>query len=166
MSVKHPRAWVRHLVSSPSLLTMLLASLLLGASAHADIPPPKTVSEPIETVSRELHPAGPTIRKEWRHTAAASPYRIEFEGARSGQLLWEQTRLQRLPDGQWVVAFNRPASPPRAPVPLDARHPTRLKVGNARWTIEILKESPIAPQAGIATEAEPSIDLRLTREPR
>lgn len=146
--------------------TCALAALLLlsGANVLADASsPPQWERSPIETVTRDMHPAGPTIRHEWRPSANATPIRIEIEGARSGALLVGQIRLQHQVHGPWAMAVTTPAGEITQTIALSTRDPTHVKASGYRWKVEVLKETTVTPQPGIATEAEPSLDLRITR---
>ena len=161
MPIKPNSGATNHLfVTLPLALGLTFGS----GAALADAATPDTHrNPPLEAITRDMHPSGPTIRHEWKHSTNATPIRIEIEGARSGALLIGQVRLQHQPDGVWAMVTTTPAGEITQTIALGTQHPTRVKASGYRWKVEVLKETTVTPQPGIATEAEPSLDLRITR---
>lgn len=117
-----------------------------------------------ETVVRYDHPAGATIVHEFRHAPQDPPYRLRFEHALSGRLLVKGVRLVYTPQGQWIV---QPSSG-KPVVVLDAAAPVygykyRFAQAGQKWRVWVTHHVVPVVQPGIATEAEPSVDMELQR---
>jgi hypothetical protein len=148
----------RHLLSLVLLMTVA-ACAAMPSPPKASPDDPGQVTGGIETVQRILHPAGPTIRREWRQDQGSPVSRIQIANARSGQLLVGQTRLQRLPDGGWQITTG-------------AGHVLRLATGSGagsqafaeggrNWTLRVEKETLPILRPGVSTEGEPALDLLI-----
>ena len=117
-----------------------------------------------ETVVRYDHPAGATIVHEYRRAPQDQPYRLRFEHALSGRVLVKGVRLVYTPQGQWMVqpSHGKPV------VVLDVAaavygHKYRFVQGGQKWCVWVTHHDVPVVQPGIATEAEPSVDVELQR---
>jgi hypothetical protein len=141
-------------------MLVLLTSLTAGCAAdHRH--PAKDTMPPLETVVRELHPAGPTVVRSWRSSADTPPYRIEIRGARSGRLLIGQMRLLNETGGYWFIV-----NPTGLKLPLPADADAAAVVfedSGQRWQVRVLKRVTPSTTPGIAMEGEATLDLRLDR---
>jgi hypothetical protein len=99
-----------------------------------------------EVITKEMHPAGPTIQTEWRKTPTQTPYRIQYEGIKSGHVLVGKARLIRNANGYWYAELS-----------------SKIKVAGQVWNIEVTHQETPVEQSGIATESEPSLNLLLFR---
>jgi len=140
-----------------------VCAMCVGMVACAtDASPTPGYLQDTPTVVQERHPAGMTTRRESRHAPGQTPYRIELLGARSGRLVVGQVRLWRQADGRWTLESSNgerltvreagQGTPPILP---------RFVEGGVTWTVRVTGESVPVPRNGIATEAEPSLDLVL-----
>lgn len=111
----------------------------------------------IETVTRTLHPAGPSVRHEWRLTATGPVQRIKLERARSGEWVLGQTRLMRDPNGVWAIVQ---ADGQRRPLDTSGV-PQTFNDSGKNWRVRVSAEEVPVHRPGIATEAEPSLNLSL-----
>ena len=150
--------------SKSFLLSLLFVVALPHASWGGSGNAPKIDVADQMSVSQELHPTGPTIKREWRKTPAEPPYQIQYEGIRSGHLLWGQARLVRNERGAWYVETSA-----KKRVYLlgendqkTKRAKTFTEAGQV-WKIAVSQQSLPVTQAGIATESEPALDLKLLR---
>lgn len=117
-------------------------------------------------VTRDLHPSGPVVRREWRVTPDAAPYRIVLEHVLSGRRVVGSVRLVRTSDGSWllepdngnVLLLVRPNEPASARCNV-------LRQGRVVWSVRVTKVDAPQEQPGTALEAEPSLDLLLERKP-
>jgi len=113
-----------------------------------------------ETVQREFHPAGPTTIREWRVNSVEQPYRIAFERIRSGHLLVGKARLQRQYNGTWFVVLS---SGTRVRLLGSKETKTKTLVTFAEdkriWKVRVTNQELPVDRPGIATEAEPSLDM-------
>ncbi|EGI78600.1 hypothetical protein [Hylemonella gracilis] len=125
-------------------------------SSSASLPPP-------DSVTRDLHPSGPTVVRTWGGSAGTPPDRIELTHARSGRRLIGQARLLRQAAGQWVVqnsaGFQQAL---RVDAPTSS---VSFEESGQRWRVRVLKQSEPVAKPGIATEDEPNLDLVLERLP-
>jgi hypothetical protein len=144
---------------SMGLLFILSACTAPWASPSAPAVAPSPVVSGIETVQRILHPAGPTVRTEWRADERSAVSRIHIVNARSGQVLLGQTRLQRLNDGGWQISVGN-AAPLRLNTPTGT-NPQRFVDGGQNWEISVEQQHVPRVQPGVSTETEPALDLRL-----
>lgn len=132
------------------------SAVCLGLAACA------TSLPPTPTIVQENHAAGPTTRREWRHTPEQTPYRIELLGARSGRLLVGQARLWRQANGTWSIKSSGGQWVTVHGAGTDAAsEPHRFTEGAATWTMRVTRESLPVSQPGVAFEAEPTLDLVL-----
>ncbi len=151
----------------PSLLPLVLL-LTLGACTATGAPSSGAAGGPvpgvggIETVERTMHPAGPTVRTEWRAQALAPVSRIRMVNARSGQVLLGQTRLQRVGDGGWQISTGN-AAPWRLNTQKSAS-PQTFVDGGQTWTLSVEQAHVPRVQPGLSTETEPALDLLLQRQ--
>lgn len=143
-------------------MVMLLTSMTAGCAA--DNPQPaRTSTPPLETVVREMHPAGPTTVRTWRNSADTPPYRLELQRARSGRLLVGQARLLNVPGGQWFIVN---ATGLKLPLPAETPSATlAFEESGQRWLVRVLKRDMPVRTPGIAVEGEASLDLLLERQP-
>ena len=117
-----------------------------------------------ETITQELHPAGLTIRREWRSSQAEHPYRIQYESIRSGHVLVGQARLFHDTSGIWYVESSN-----KKRLDLLGRNESKTKTlktfteANQVWRIRVSRQEIPQTQPGVATESEPSLDLELLR---
>lgn len=117
-----------------------------------------------ETVTQELHPAGPTTRREWRGDQAEQPYRIQYDRIRSGQVLVGKARLIRGKNGAWYVESSN-----KKRLKLLGKSEsmtTTLKQFTEKklvWRICVTGQEVPQVQPGVATESEPALDLVLVR---
>lgn len=141
-------------------MVVLLASLTAGCAADHRRPV-KDSMPPLETMVRELHPAGPTVVRSWRSSADTPPYRIEIRGARSGRLLIGQARLLYEPGGHWFIVNSTGL---KLPLPADADAAAVVfEESGQRWQVHVLKRVTPSATTGVAMEDEPTLDLRLDR---
>jgi hypothetical protein len=118
----------------------------------------------IETVTQELHPAGPTTRREWRRCQPDQPYRIQYENIRSGHVLVGKTRLIYDHSGIWYVELSN-----KKRLKLLGRNEKKTKTlktfneENQVWKVRVTRQVIPLSQQGVATESEPSLDLVLYR---
>lgn len=145
----------------------LLSLSLMGCAQSGQEPLPSSL--PVNdrgrvTVTQDLHPAGPTTRREWRREHETSPYKIELERARAGSRLVGSARLLRRPDGAWVIdlAGHSPEVLPKAGETQATKVQLSVENGPA-WRVFVLREYLPVIQAGISTESEPSLDLTFER---
>lgn len=117
-----------------------------------------------ETVTRELHPAGPTTRREWRGSQSEQPYRIQYERIRSGHVLVGQARLILGKNGIWYVESSN-----KRRLKLLGRNGCKTKKlkkfteEKQIWRVCVTRQEIPPTQQGVATEGEPSLDLVLVR---
>jgi hypothetical protein len=117
-----------------------------------------------ETVSQELHPAGPTTRRERRSSQTEQPYRIQYERIRSGHVLVGQARLIYGKNGIWYVESSN-----KKRLNLLGRNESKTKTfkkfteENQVWQVCVTRQEIPLIQQGVATESEPSLDLILFR---
>ncbi len=143
-------------------MVVLLASMTAGCAADTSRPTHEA-TPPLETVVRELHPAGPTVVRAWRSGADAPPYRIEIQRARSGRLLIGQARLLNEPEGHWFIVSS---SGQKLPLPGDAQgSAVTFDASGQRWQVRVLKQDTPVMTPGIAVEGEATLDLLLERQP-
>lgn len=117
-----------------------------------------------ETVRRISRPAGSTTVHEFRHKPNNAPYRLRYEHAFSGPLAGRGLDLVFTQQGTWLV---RPARG-KPFVLLDVAavqygQKFRFAHKGSVWTIRANGHAMPTVQEGIATEAEPSIDIELER---
>jgi hypothetical protein len=117
-----------------------------------------------ETVTQELHPAGPTTLREWRSGQMEQPYRIQYERIRSGHVLVGQARLIHDKSGIWYVESSN-----KMRLNLLGRNEKKTKTfksfteENQVWRVCVTRQEIPLTQQGVATESEPSLDLVLFR---
>ena len=117
-----------------------------------------------ETVTQELHPAGPTTRRELRSSQTEQPYRIQYERIRSGRVLVGFARLMHDKNGIWYV---EPSNKKR--LNLLGRDESKTKTlkkfteEHQVWRVCVTRQETSQSQPGVATESEPSLDLVLVR---
>jgi hypothetical protein len=117
-----------------------------------------------ETVTQELHPAGPTTRREWRSSQADLPYRIQYERIRSGHLLAGQARLFHDKSGIWYVeSSNKKRLDLLGRNESETKTPKTFTEENQVWRIRVTRQEIPQTQPGVATESEPSLDMELLR---
>lgn len=141
-------------------LWLCAASVLAGGTA-----PDQIRREGTETVTRDLQPSGPIVRREWRVTPNATPYRIVLEHALSGRVVVGAVRLVRASDGSWLlepaqgatVLLLRSNEPPSS-------FCKTLREGGRVWSVRVTRAEIPQEKPGIALEAEPSLDLLLERK--
>lgn len=127
-----------------------------AASSNPSLPPPASVT-------RDLHPSGPTVVRTWRSSAEAQPDRIELTHARSGRRLVGQARLLRQSTGQWII---QTTAGEQLPVSGNVTPSTVIfEESDQRWRVRVLKQNEPVIRPGIATEGEPNLDLMLERLP-
>lgn len=118
-----------------------------------------------ETVTQELHPAGPTTRREWRGDQAEQPYRIQYERIRSGQILVGQAKVVQRKNGSWYVETS---SKKRVKLlgksELKTRTLKKFTEKKQVWQICVTNQEIPQIQPGVATESEPALDLVLIRQ--
>jgi hypothetical protein len=139
------------------ILGVALIPVVGCMSTHAESEAASASPAGFETVTRTLHPAGPSVRHEWRFTANGPVQRIQLERARAGQIVLGQARLVRNPYGNWAIVQGdgqvRPLSTSGAPQ-------TFSDSGNL-WEVRVSAEEIPVQRPGIATEAEPALNLTL-----
>lgn len=123
-----------------------------GAGTASTTPPAG-----IATVTQAVHPAGPSVRREWRVTATGPVVRLELERARSGQWVIGQTRLIRNPDGAWSIVQ---ADGQRQILDTSGTPQTFSDAGK-NWRVRVTAEEVPVERPGIATETEPSLNLTM-----
>jgi hypothetical protein len=117
-----------------------------------------------ETVTQELHPAGPTTRREWRKRQTEQPYRIQYERIRSGHVLVGQARLIHDKREVWYVELSN-----KKRLSLLGKNEKKTKIlktfteGKQVWRVCVTRQEIPLTQQGVATESEPSLDLVLFR---
>lgn len=142
--------------SSPSATNANAPSSPSADSSSASLPPP-------DSVTRDLHPSGPTVVRTWGGSAGTPPDRIELRHARSGRQLVGQARLQRQAAGQWFVQNSAGIQQTlRVDAPSSS---VSFEESGQRWRVRVLKQSEPVAKPGIATEDEPNLDLVLERLP-
>lgn len=125
-------------------------------SSSPSLPPP-------DSVTRDLHPSGPTVVRTWGGSAGTPPDRIELTHARSGRRLIGQARLLRQAAGQWFVQNSAGVQQAlRVDAPASS---VSFEESGQRWRVRVLKQSEPVAKPGIATEDEPNLDLVLERLP-
>jgi len=119
------------------------------------------------TVTQELHPAGPTTRREWRSSKAEQPYRVQYERIRSGHVLVGQAKLIHEQNGSWYVESSN-----KKRLKLLGRNEKQTKSvkifteSNQVWRVCVTRQEIPQEQQGVATESEPSLDVFLIRRKR
>ena len=115
-----------------------------------------------ETVTRELHPAGPTTRREWQSGQMEHPYKVQYERIRSGHVLVGKARLIRDQDGIWyvVLADNKRLMLLGRNEKKTVKFKTFTEAKQV-WRISVTQQEVPVTQRGVATESEPSLDLVL-----
>lgn len=122
-----------------------------------------TLLPPPDSVTRDLHPSGPTVVRTWGGSAQTPPDRIELTHARSGRRLVGQARLLRQAAGQWIVQNSAGIQQAlRVDAPSSS---VSFEESGQRWRVRVLKQSEPVTRPGIATEGEPNLDLVLERLP-
>jgi hypothetical protein len=117
-----------------------------------------------ETVTQELHPAGPTTRREWRGSQTEQPYRIQYERIRSGHVLVGQARLIHDKNGIWYVeSSNKKRLKLLGKKERKTKTLKRFTEQKQVWRICVTQQDIPVIQPGVATESEPSLDLVLVR---
>lgn len=117
-----------------------------------------------ETITQELHPAGPTTRREWRKSQTEQPYRIQYERIRSGHVLVGQARLDHDKSGTWYIESSN-----KKRLNLLGRNEKKTRTlktfieENQVWRVCVTRQEIPLIQQGVATESEPSLDLVLFR---
>lgn len=106
------------------------------------------------------HPAGPATRNEWRSNSDGRIIQLEIKNAKSSQMLVEKLKLVyqnkvgwRIEDINGNVKLKINLSLINNEKPLD------LKINNKIWVITLKNEVLPIIRYGIATEAEPSVDI-------
>ncbi|MDP1635874.1 MAG: hypothetical protein Q8L69_14485 [Gallionellaceae bacterium] len=147
------------------LAALLLVMALPQASwgkAGCDL---KEADKGKETVTQELHPAGPTTRREWRSSQAEQPHRIQYERIRSGHVLVGKARLVRDKNGIWYVE-----SSCNKRIQLLGGNEEKTKTVKTFteerqvWKVCVTRQDIPLTQPGVATESEPSLELVLVRQ--
>lgn len=117
-----------------------------------------------ETVTQELHPAGPSTRREWRGEQTEQPYRIQYERIRSGRVLVGQAKLIQGKNGVWYVESSNKKR--LKLLGKSESKTTTLKQFTEKkqvWRICVTGQEVPQIQPGVATESEPALDLVLVR---
>lgn len=108
-----------------------------------------------------LSPSGPILKKVWMGINTAQPIRIEYFRIPSGRPIVGRVRILLQPNGCWVVeSSNGDAVPLLCLKDRVGRKVVFVTDGGQRWEITAVSVHEVpSEQPGIATEAEPSIDL-------
>ncbi|MFO6419737.1 hypothetical protein ACLBKS_06010 [Hylemonella sp. W303a] len=154
--VANPPAPVQGKPGEPATPNAAAQSSPSTASSNSSLPPP-------DSVSRDLHPSGPTVVRTWGGSAQTPPDRIELTHARSGRRLVGQARLLRQGTGQWFI---QTSAGEQLPVTGNVTPSTVIiEESGQRWRVRVLKQIEPVTKPGIATEDEPNLDLLLERLP-
>jgi len=116
------------------------------------------------SVYTSMGPAGPIIKREWVSKKNSFLYRLEFDGAKAGQIILEKNRLTfnliqgwRLTDfdGNFLMAFSQDD--------IVSKRTQLLKLNTQEWTVMVRGQHTPKEIPGIATESVHSLDLTLIR---
>jgi len=117
-----------------------------------------------ECTRTELHPAGPTIFKEWRRDHEDYPYLIEVLGARSGCVLMGSFSLKLLVDRSWIlVMMNGNTMPLLKAIENVPRSIQVIQSNGYEWTVTVLSQDIPPIGIGYVTEDEPKLNLQIGR---
>jgi hypothetical protein len=106
------------------------------------------------------HPAGPATRNEWRSSIDGRIIQLEVKNAKSSQMLVEKLKLVYQPKVGWRIEdINGNVKLKINPALINGEKPLDIKINNNIWQITIKNEVMPIVRYGIATEAEPTVDI-------
>ena len=106
------------------------------------------------------HPAGPATRNEWHLRSDGRIIQLEIKKAKSGQFLLEKLKLVHQNKVGWRIEdINGNVKLKINPTSINSQKPLDLSINNQLWAITISKEEILLAIKGIATEAEPTVDI-------
>lgn len=123
-----------------------------------------TSGEGIVFTSETLyHPAGPATRNEWRTSKDGRIVQLEIKNAKSGQILVESTRIIYQQKMGWRIEdIAENIKLKINPELINSQKPIKLNINNQMWEITLSNENTPIAIKGIATEAEPRVDIFMT----
>lgn len=146
------------------LLFIFIVSFL---SASNSISEENKYSSPIlleETEEITFHPAGPTIRKEWRERGNLSLSRVEVTRIRSGQVIFGNVTLLYHPTSGWsLVNKSKNTILKITSRDISKKNPLLFDVEGQKWSLTVTREEVPIARAGISTEAEYALDIECVK---
>lgn len=122
---------------------------------------PRKIDLNITTI---VHPAGPIIRREWISNGKSILYRLEVDGAKSGQIAFNKTKLINHAingwglfdlDGNLILQLGK--------IEIDKRTYLKFEFNDEKWNLQVRKQHIPVILPGIATESEASVDVTFIR---
>lgn len=106
------------------------------------------------------HPAGPSIRNEWRSSSEGTIIQLEIKNAKSSQILVEKLKLVYQNKVGWRIEdIDGNVKLKINPKSINSQKPIKLSINNQIWAIALTNEEIPIPIQGIATESEPRVDI-------
>ena len=106
------------------------------------------------------HPAGPSIRNEWRSSSEGTIIQLEIKNAKSSQILVENLKLVYQNKVGWRIEdINGKVQLTINPKLINSENPIKLNINNQIWAITLSNEQLPMAIKGIATESEPRVDI-------
>jgi hypothetical protein len=106
------------------------------------------------------HPAGPATRNEWRSSSDERIIQLEIKNAKSGQMLVENLKLVYQNKVGWRIEdINGNVKLKINPALTHGGKPLDIKINNNIWQVTLKNEAMPIVRYGIATEAEPTVDI-------
>lgn len=142
--------------SATFLLTLFLLHPLNSSALEL-----RNLTENVIFSSETLyHPAGPATRNEWRSGGDGRIIQLEIKNAKSSQMLVEKLKLVYQNKVGWRIEdINGNVKLKINLTLIDNEKPLDLKINNKIWVITLKNEVLPIIRHGIATEAEPSVDI-------
>jgi hypothetical protein len=134
-----------------------------GLTSGVDQISSPSILEKTENIS--FHPAGPTIRYEWRDKSSSVLYRVEIRKLRSGQFILDHVKLIHNPQYGWrlIDASNKTILKISSEDVSDKKN-LLFQVENQKWNLTILNEEVPINRSGISTESEYALDIICIRD--
>ena len=115
-------------------------------------------------ISTLVHPAGPTIKREWLTQDGSLLYRLEFDDIKTGQIVLDKNRLIYSSKLGWqFTGFDGNLLLTITSKDIRTSTPRSIKIGDHEWVFIVRGESIPKVIPGIATESENSLDITLIR---
>ena len=106
------------------------------------------------------HPAGPSIKSEWRSNNDGGIIQVEIKKAKSGQILLEKLKLVYQNKVGWRIEdINGNVKLKINSTSINSENPLNLKINDQMWAITLSNEEIPKAIQGLATETEPRVDI-------
>jgi hypothetical protein len=111
-----------------------------------------------------VHPAGPITRREWLLNTESILYRLEVDGAKSGQIAVNKTKLiYNAVNGWGLTDFDGNLILKIGKFDLDKKANLKIEFIDEKWSLHIRRQYIPVILPGIAVESEESLDVTFIR---